>query len=323
MDALVTDIELSLLSNKQIATDIEVGCIYLVIISECTYRVRVDRNDHMQKRCLCFFIDAGDTEWFPMNEIFTCENRFVKFPAQSICFSLYGLEDFAENPHAKQHLENSLMGKIFIGDIMTTVDEYSKQESNDETIPKIFIGIYDTSSDEDICLNPIILKNICNDTEPPKLKPIGITNVTITHINDVGEIYCQIANNRGLTYIEKIIHHLTEIDLTLEAHGIKNENVRGLFLVFDEMRQKWYRAQIKTLSGTAKKCQMFYVDYGIEQTIDIAKVYPLDTLSSALNTYPNQAIKVKLNGLPNLNANMISTLKGYLSSNTSALVSSR
>lgn len=97
MDSIITDIELSLLTDKKQAQNIIPGHIYLVSITECWYRVRVDAVDHSKRRCHCFFIDVGDADWFSVEQIYVCDPKFQRFPAQAICFSLFGLEDFAGN----------------------------------------------------------------------------------------------------------------------------------------------------------------------------------------------------------------------------------
>lgn len=160
LDSLLTAIESDFFIRKQVANQILIGKIYLVLVSECWYRVRIERRDAAQNRALCFFIDAGDVDWFPINKIYHCDLKFVNFPAQAICLRLSGLEDFAENPNAKQNVDKYLAGKSLTAEILTKSDEYQLEVDSGDLGPKIRTILYDTSSDEDIHLNSLISKKI-------------------------------------------------------------------------------------------------------------------------------------------------------------------
>lgn len=198
---MTTDIELSMMTDKICALNVNFGHIYLVSVSECWYRVRIEQIDVEQSRCRCFFIDLGDEEWYSLEQIYVCENRFLKVPPQAITLSLSGLEDFAENPRSKSHLEEILSGKILVGEVFTKMEEYAVQEESDTFDPRIEVVLYDTSSEEDINLNPLILETICVNTPAPHLDYKGVTYVNVTHVNDNGVVFCQVKNN-DLHYVQ-------------------------------------------------------------------------------------------------------------------------
>jgi tudor domain-containing protein 1/4/6/7 len=77
----MTDIEVSMMTDKTRPTSISEGDIGLVCVSECWSRVRIEkiRQDLM---CQCFDIDQGDVEVYPIEVIYVCEPRFLELPAQ-------------------------------------------------------------------------------------------------------------------------------------------------------------------------------------------------------------------------------------------------
>lgn len=318
MDTVITDIELSLMTNKQCAANLIVGCIYLVVIDECPSRVRIDRNG--PERSLCFFIDDGVREWIANAEIYVCDKSFLGLSPQAICFTLYGLEDFAENPNTKIHLEKNLANKTVVGEVLTQQTDFV---SNDATIQMNF---YDTTSNEDIRLNSQILEEICKSTPPPKLNDIGITNVTITHVNEAADIYCHV-QDAGIHYIEKLIHNLQAFQFDCDKHKIQadvddkssGENDNILYLVMDGISKKWFRATI-VFAGKSEY-SMFYVDYGMVRSVETSKIFKLEGLSVALSTYPYQAVKMRLNRVKVITPSIVASLRGLLVSSTKAIVS--
>lgn len=329
MNSVITDIEENFSTNKQIAASLNIGCIYLVMICECLNRVRIIRNDVQTNRSLCFLIDEGDQEWINMDEIYLCDIKCLQLPPQAICFTLVGLEDFAENPNATQHLQNILTYQTVVGIIQN--DKSSPQcdtfnvdyDMNMEPI-KIPIDFYDTSSNEDIPLNPKILEEICKSTPPPKLNDNGITNVTITYVNDLADIYCHV-QDADIHYIEKLIHILTSYDVNLNTNKLLSDGCNSsdtntnLYLVLDSDLKKWYRAII--LSTNIIEYKMFYVDYGMIRSVKTSKIFKLEGLSTALSTYPYQAVKMNLNGVHTITPSIVASLKGILTPSTKAIVS--
>lgn len=332
MDLIITDIEMSLLTNKQLATTISIGKYYLVSISECWYRVRIEKTNGTNNSALCFFIDVGDREWFSYDNIYHCDDKFLKFPAQAVCFSLVGLEDFGENPDVKQHLDEHLAGKILIGEILTKSEEYIAQEKSKELEAKIQIVLYDTSSDDDVQLNSLILENICESSTPPKLERIKCNEVYISYISDNGDTYCHLKKSRsGLHYISKLIHQLTESGLDYEQYRLSatstspSSTTKNLYLIHDKDDNKWYRASIlsptdhhhkDTVNDGMKTKLCKCVDYGMIKCVESNNIYRLDLLSTALNKYPPQAILTKLNDIADFNKTVVARLRGLLNPNS-------
>lgn len=329
MDSLIVDIELDQMVNRKKPDTIKVGHIYLICALECLHRVRIDHNDMEKKRCLCFYIDNGDEEWFLMDEIYECKPEFVKFPAQAICLSLFGLEDFAENPNAKQHLDAVLLSKTLIGDVASTQDEFEQQDSSDYIAAKVQIALYDTSSEEDVNLNPIILDKICADCIEPTFQPNSLTNVFISHVATNGDVYCQLrGTSGGVHYVQKLIHHLTQFKFNRQQHQLivdvqskKLESKKDqLYLIQDTEDKKWYRATILDNSAV-DTFNMFYVDFGMARIVQTSNIFCLDSLSVALFKYPYQAIMCQLHEIYEFTPSIVNSIKGYLNPNKQAIVS--
>lgn len=334
MESLLTDIELDLFTSRKVADSLKVGTIYLVLIAECYHRVRIEKIDLAENQALCFYIDIGDQEWFPCKGIYECDNKFIEFPAQAICFSLVGLEDFAENPNAKQHVEECLANKSLIAAILTKENEYTSQMKSTDMDAKIQIILYDTSSEEDVQLNPLILEKICEKTVAPQLERSKFNPAYISHVSDSGDIYCQLQSSRSsLHYISKLIHQLTDGDLELKQYRYVPKDVpsptHNLYLIFDETEKKWYRAAILPIgsknernkpSTDRKHEQCKCVDYGMVFEVLHENIYRLDLLSAALSKYPAQAILIRLHDVNNYNENVVARLRGLLNPTAPVIV---
>lgn len=318
LDSIMTDVDLSMLTTKTRPTSILCGQIYLVSMSECWHRVRVENMNKSDGKCLCFFIDFGDEEWLPMDQLFVCEPRFLKLPPQAVPLSLYGLEDFAENPNAKIHLDSMLIGKTLIAEILTKKETFEALNDADvEFSSRIQVVLYDTSSNEDVNLNPLLLTKICDDTPPPELRRTGATNVTVTHVNNNGEIFVQV-KSIGLSYIQKLISQLVESKFKEEEHQVVLADLKkpdSLFFIQDQDDMKWYRGALVTDDNgkiEGNRYNMFYVDYGRTKMTNISRIFRLESLSVALSKFPRQAIKVKLHNLPPISETTVARIRGLL-----------
>ena len=173
--------------------------IYLVYINDSWHRVRVEELDKAKGSALCFFLDFGDADWIPVDQLYICETHFLRLPAQAVPFSLYGLEDFEGNPYARKCLEDLLPTKSVVGRIFTKENEF--YDTNSKSHGKIQVVLFDTSTQEDVNLNHQLLNNICSETMVPEIKKNTVTNVIITHISDNGDIYLQV-NSNELKYVQ-------------------------------------------------------------------------------------------------------------------------
>lgn len=322
------DIETELVSggSKTVCTNLSVGKYCFITNPDC-YRVRIEKIDENRKVALCFLLDYGDEEWWSFEKIYEGDAKLFQLPAQAVRFSLFNLEDFAENPHAKQEVDEYLAGKTLIAEVKSTQAEYLAQceSSVDAKVKAVF---YDTSSDEDVQLNKVILEKICEKVEPPQLQRSKWNPVYVSYISDAGDIYVQLHSDKGNTVhnIKQLIHRLTQNGINkqfarLTAKLTANDfTANELYLIQDQADSKWYRAAIlpkKTTDETTELCK--YVDYGMTKLVPRENIYRLDLLSVALSKYPHQAVLVRLHDVTNYNPKIVARLRGLLCSGSPVL----
>lgn len=321
-DSILDDFETELLSDKlnkrrAIPESLAVGKYYFVANPDC-YRVRIEQIDKKNMRALCFLIDYGDDEWWSFNQIYEGDAKLFKLAPQAIRFSLFGLEDFAENKEAKTHVDEHLAGKTLIAEVESDKSDYLVQYEQNPMNAKVKATFYDTSSDDDIQLNKLILEKICEKLVPPQLQKKIVHNIVyVSHITDTGDIYLQMYNERGnLHIIRQIIHNLTQSDFDRTTTRYSPKTPSALYLVRDVDDMNWYRASIlpnHSVNAKIEMCQ--YVDYGTIKSVAREEIYRLDLLSTALNKYPLQAIHVRLYGIDSYNEKLIARLCTLLCAN--------
>ncbi|XP_058116816.1 tudor domain-containing protein 7A isoform X2 [Anopheles coustani] len=326
MDALITDIEMSMLNFQPKAEEVvaAVGEYYLVVITDCWYRVRVDEINYEANQCQCFFIDIGEREQLALDALYPCDPKYLQLPGQAKCFSLDGLEDFSENPKGKHHLQDLLAGRVFIAQVLTKREDYEAAEQSDgPDTCTLKLMLYDTSTQNDVLLNPIILTRICDDTPTPELNLKVVNYVTISYVDDQGDVYCQKAGN--MKYIQKLITNLTQSNaLEGEYRGLYTSTSetllhQRLYLVQDETDGKWYRAALDA-KESGPNCRMLYVDVGCRRRVNVANIYRLEMISLALNRYPAQAIRMRMFELPDCSEpQVLARLRAFLRPAMSAM----
>lgn len=254
-----------------------------------------------------------------MNEMYVCQNKFLKLAPQAIRFALHGLEEFNENKFAGKHLEEILMNTPpLVGQIFTKEEEFSYMEESEELEAVIQVVLYDTSTEDDINLHPVIVEKICADIPVPELLHARMTSVIVSHIADNGDIFCQLQDNGGLHYVNKLIHKLTNPVVNNRPQTLAVTN-KSMFLVFDEEAHKWCRG--KVINEGKEEKTMFFVDYGKTKIVPLSKMYRLESSNQALLTFPPQAIQVKLSGFSEFPQHLVPTLRGYFSGDTNSYVS--
>lgn len=214
-----------------------------------------------------------------------------------------------------------LANKVLIGEVLTKADDYARQDKSNDLDAKILIDLFDTSSLEDIRLQPLILNKICESISEPQLDRDRrkMNLVYISHVSDSGIIYCHLQSSRdSLHYINKVIHQLTATGSTSDkfrAAAKNNGTNEGLYLVFDKIENRWYRATImlNKIGKRSPQTEMVRcVDYGFELAIEMENIFVMETLSAALNKYPPQAIGMRLHEVHHYNESVIARLRGLL-----------
>lgn len=308
------------LKNKQSAKTFVVGEIYLVMVNACAYRVRVEKVDEGRKQCLCFGVDEGDRQWYNMDEMYVCQNKFLKLAPQAIRFALHGMEEFDDNKFAKKHLEDTLLNAPpLIGQIFTKKEDFLALEESSDSEAIVQVVLYDTSTSEDINLNEKIISEVCHDIPAPELPHLELKNVSVSHISDNGNIFIQLEQS-GVHYINKLIHKITQSSHSNKPLPATNQSSSDLYLVYDDETRRWCRGRLINETKNIKANDMFFVDYGKTKSVPFDKTHRLDSLSPALFTFPPQAMEVKVKGLVDFPKHYVQILRGYFAGDTSAFV---
>lgn len=284
LDKLLTEIEIQMLSHKERPVDILKNHIYLTSISECYHRIRVIEMDEKQAKCIC--IDNGDHEWIPFDDIFVCKPEFLTVAPQAFKLSLFGLEDFTNDPNAGQHqFFEPLVYKSLVGEIMIDKANF---EAKKFPIPMI---LYDTTTDEDINLNESLTNTLLKNTPAPVLSTKDNNQVIITHVGD-DAIFCQLV--KSSTYIQQLINNIPKNTLD-KYRGLYMDKAdkKKMYLVYDSKLKNWFRARLDRLCDGGAHL-MHYVDHGFKNQVNTVDIYRLDKISMVLFFYPPQLLKFGL-----------------------------
>ncbi|XP_011179383.2 uncharacterized protein LOC105210260 [Zeugodacus cucurbitae] len=324
-DGVMSEIEAHMSTQKTRPLSLACKNIYLVCINECWHRVRVEELDKPNATARCFFIDFGDSDWVAVSELYICEAQFLRLPAQAVPLSLFGLEDFAGNPNARRHLDAMLSSKSVVGEILTKESDFYNTESS--ACGKIQVVLYDTSTEEDVNLNSLLLSKICDDTPQPEIKHKGATNVLVSHICDEGDLYLQILNT-DFKYVQKLIRQLIESKFKRDQHKITATDLKrsNLFLICEDSADgeaQWYRGALADMPNYRvedEEFDIFYVDYGITRRTHISNIFRLESLSTALSKFPRQAIRARLHNIPPISKSIVGRMRALLPANCAAFV---
>lgn len=319
LDTLAAAFQGELLKNKEIATVYNVGQICITLKCGFGYRVQLDNVDHSNKRILCFFIDEGNQKWVQMNEIYNCRSIFMKYPRQAIRFGLYESEDLP-----RKLLESTFLNRPVTGRIMTKKEDFILQNKSNVSKPVIQAVLYDSCNDDfTTSLHPKLIKQKHVEYSVPVLEALTLTPVIISHIDDHGDIFCQLQRN-SLQHVNTSIQNFVRNGLTepflpsqLEKKVVTFSN-DSLFVVLDEQTKKLYRA--KVIDELMEGMRMSFIDYGQIKTIPLPKMCYVEPRHKEIHKIPPQAIRTKLSGLDKVPESLVSRLREQFSVNKNAYV---
>ncbi|XP_026481498.1 tudor domain-containing protein 7A-like [Ctenocephalides felis] len=291
-----------------------VGAYYAVNVTESWYRIQV--LEVQDERALCFFIDIGGESWHLQVELYVLDKKFRYVSAQAILFQLAGLEEYAENKYALELLNEYMLNKSLIAEVL--------QDENGESA--VFpVILFDTYTEEDVNLNDLLKKKIKDEEKSPKLREKGRINdkIFVSYICDNGDVYIQI-RNETFTYLMSQIQHVNDMGFSNEdiADSVKLLHERSsdrMYLTAKPEENKCYRV---IAIGPVDKGQVpvYFVDYGFTGVADTSKIIATFKVSSVIDEFPHQALKVTLSGFEDFTPSLVSRLRGCLFNNNPILV---
>uniref|UniRef100_A0A8C5M370 Tudor domain-containing protein 7 n=1 Tax=Leptobrachium leishanense TaxID=445787 RepID=A0A8C5M370_9ANUR len=240
-------------------------------------------DDNKLKVC---YVDYGFSEVVEYNKIYKLDRAFYALPIQAAKCRLAGLEAFCEDPVLVKAVESKACGKILAVEILQKTE-------------KPLVVLYDTSGDDDLNINVICLKEMCDTSLAVQLKlNVTFTNVIVTNVCSDGSLYCQVPC-KGLG---KLCDTLQKIQLEFSSKLVTSELFVSLpfcgKICLFHCKGKWARVEITSVHSS-RALDVKFLDSG---SIASVKVSDLREIPSQfirdIISIPPQALKCCLADLP-------------------------
>ncbi|GLG96355.1 Tdrd7 [Gryllus bimaculatus] len=211
------DMEIHYMDNAVQAVNPEVGNYYAIKLDDCWHRVEFVEMQGGDN-AVVFFLDHGDEDAVPLTMLHVLEPKYAKLPAQAIQVVLSGLEEFAEDLNATNHLVNTVIGKTLVAQVVS-------KPTPEDPEAVISVLLYDTSTDED---NGVV------------------TEVFVSHVSEGGEIFLNI-KSESFNYLQSLMEKLMEggiSDIHIARASNHSSNPTKLYLARYSVDCEYYRAII-------------------------------------------------------------------------------
>lgn len=275
-DKLVEEMNSFYARNTLPVLEAEVKELYATNVEDNWMRVQV--LEVQDGKAECFFLDHGDVDCVPVNKLQKLDPKFLKVPLQVVHCRLDQLGHFADSEEANMLLNEFLVGKCLIAQVM------ARQ-------PDVIATFYDTTTAEDVNLNALLLNRLQTPTLPG---PEQITRVLLSHIDLEGNLYVQ-PRGPGLNYVNQFMHVI--------GNHIKQNNHKPaatlcqskLYACRQEHTSTFCRALLLSVARTkGDKVSVRLVDTGKEMLVCASDLYDLDVFGEGFVSYPHQAIICRL-----------------------------
>lgn len=263
---------------------------YIAEYDDGWYRVRaIDVTDtHVS----CFYIDFGDEIVLPKDKIYQLKREYAICQAQAFVCRLAGLEELYDASTESNTLRQTLLYKSVI---LEVASDCVVEDEKDDIIP-VYMYNFDTGRS----INEEMIHLLTIESASPSLFIDTITEVYVSHIAENGDIYVQI-RTRGY---QNLLHLLEELEAQVTSNPPtdilepvnKQSSQNKIYFGKYNFDGHWYRIKIIDWSPKEDMAQIYYMDYGNTEVINIkdAALYPLDKLSDILSLYPPQAVKTMM-----------------------------
>jgi len=274
----------------------EVGKIYAAHLSSDWHRVKVVEVRGID--CTCWFLDHGDTEVVPLEDLREIAPKFLDLPPQAITIQLAGLEDYEYSEAVVDHLNAFLLGKSLVAKVENRRMLGTHNLKNNKTVPRLVL--FDTSSEDvDINLNQKLIELLVSQDSQSKLPIPGAEEIAVfvSYIDKDGDIYVQ-KESSTFTMIEKLI--VDNGDKAMKSPPATHLQPGHLYLVkYSEDGSLYRAAVVEDQDLQAKdKVRVFFVDYGNTSTVPKSDIWELSTISEVVHDLPRQALRCRLDGAP-------------------------
>ena len=273
----------------------EVGKIYAAQVSSDWHRVKVIEVRGID--CTCWFLDHGDEDKVPVEDLREIAPKFLDLPPQAVTVQLAGLEDYDYSETLLQHLNNFLLGKSLVGKVENRkgLGHNYVKSSKASTRPRLVL--FDTSSEDvDVNLNQKLIELLVSHESQTKLPPVGGEEVSVfvSYIAKNGDIYVQ-RESSTFTMIEKMI--VEQGPAAMNTSPASNIQEGALYLAKYSEDGSLYRAEVLSQPKDGK-VEVMFVDYGNSSAVSLTDVWELTTISEKMAELPRQALRCRLNNVP-------------------------
>ncbi|XP_046384453.1 tudor domain-containing protein 7-like [Ischnura elegans] len=306
-DDIAAEMEMFYMDGGAVAQSLVPGHFYAIQVDKCWHRVEIielledeESNVKGTKFASCFFVDNGDDDTIEVTKFRILDARFTKLSCQAVQCRLTGLDDFSP-----EVVEDLLLEKI-IGHNFVAKPAPGSLEDEVDGRPYPSLTLYDTSTDENVNLNEVLLERIISETVPPTLLKNGkIQEAYVSYIEKNGAFFIQVPSNT-FDYVAKAIDEFSA-NIAEDGDFSGGKIAAGVTAVFEDMiylakfqeDMLWYRAvkDAGTLSLEYGKVWVKFVDYGnceLTSMKDLVLLPPTHPLARL----PSQAIECRLHNMP-------------------------
>ncbi|XP_074110841.1 tudor domain-containing protein 7 tapas isoform X2 [Cotesia typhae] len=201
-DAMTDKIEVFYSKVQPKPASVKVKRYYAVKKDDIWQRVYVDFIDTESESADVFFIDTGDVDTVSLNDLCILDMSFYELAPQAVRFSIAGYDELSSY---------NVINKIGV-ELLTNLSCYVQVMSREKNDLGVLINgvFYDTSTDEDININDLILEKLIKTVSSPKLISEGeVLEVYLSHVDEeTGGVFIQI-NNDSFEVLNALIEKLT------------------------------------------------------------------------------------------------------------------
>ncbi|KAM5191789.1 tudor domain-containing protein 7 isoform 2-T3 [Mantella aurantiaca] len=251
---------------------------------EAWLRAQISTVENTKVKVL--YVDYGFSEVVDSVKVSRLNKSFYSLPFQATKCRLAGLEAFCDDPVLVKAVEAKACGKILAVEILQKTE-------------KPLVILYDTSGDDDLNINSICLRELCDHSLSVQLKVnSSYTNVIVTNVCSDGTLFCQIPS-KGLTKLyetlKKVESHFSSKTMTSDLPV--SLPFCGKICLFHS-KGKWARVEITNVHSS-RTLDVQFLDSGSIASMKVSelKEVPSPFLRDIISI-PPQATRCCLADLP-------------------------
>ena len=273
----------------------ELGKVYAAQVSSDWHRVKVLEARGID--CTCWFLDHGDEDKVPVEDLREIAPKFLELPPQAVTVELAGLEDYDYTETLLQHLNSYLLGKSLVGKVENRKELSSCHVKSSKSSDRPRLVLFDTSSEDvDVNVNQKLIELLVSQDARSKLPQAGGEEVSVfvSYISKNGDIFVQ-KESSTFTMIEKMI--VEQGSEAMKASPASDVHEGKLYLAKYAEDGSLYRAEVME-EPQEDKVDVFFVDYGNSSKVLLKEIWELSTISEVMSELPRQALKCRLSNVP-------------------------